>query len=271
MVSRRVIAAATAALLLAVPVVAENGTERCHVDVRRVRVSLGFAGQELFIYGQAPEGTRRVVSVIESPVNGDMRLMEKGRVGPFWLGVHQYAVSGLPALYLVALSCPGGNVLAPCPEKDGLKAANRILASVGQSVGPQALATRGQVSVLHGVHDAETEQRLFGGLWRLNASLGLWGVLHNRVRINGDGMYSYHATLPAKAPEGKYRITTWFLGGPGEIEAAEAQLFVRRWGLVAWLSRLARRRPYVYAAITVAIALAAGWLAGAFFRRGKTH
>lgn len=258
-------------LLAAGGVEAQNGGEHLRVDVRRVRVSLGFSGQKVFIFGRVPEGTRRVVTVIEAPGRGPVRLMEKGRVGPFWLGVRQYAVSGLPGLYLVELSCPGGNVLHNCPEQDPLREANRELAAVGVVVGPEAVAARARVEVLQGDGGAEAIGRLLGGLWKLESSLGLWGVDPNRIRLNGDGMYYFEARLPAHAPEGKYTITSWFLGLPGGPQSAGTELFVRRWGLVAWLSRLAARHPWVYALITVGIALGAGWLAGAVFRRRTDH
>ncbi|GEM_PF-1313362 len=250
---------------------AQNGGERLQVDVRRVRVSLGFSGQKVFIFGHVPEGTRRVVTVIEAPGRGPVRLMEKGRVGPFWLGVRQYAVSGLPGLYLVELSCPGGNVLRECPEEDPLGAANRELAAVGVMVGPEAIVSRASVEVLQGGGGARDLERLLDGLWELESSLGLWGVDPNRIRLNDEGMYYFEARLPAHAPEGKYTITSWFLGLPAGPRSASSELFVRRWGLVAWLSRLAARHPWIYALITVGIALAAGWLAGAVFRRRTDH
>ncbi|MCG6962443.1 MAG: TIGR02186 family protein, partial [Acidobacteria bacterium] len=117
-------AAVIVLLVAAAPVAAQNGSERLHVAVRRVHISAGFSGEEVFIYGRVPAGSERVVSIIESPATATVRLMEKGRVGPFWLGVHQYAVHDVPKLYLVSLSCPEGNVLHPCPESDSLAVVN---------------------------------------------------------------------------------------------------------------------------------------------------
>jgi len=52
---------------------------------------------------------------------------------------------------------------------------------------------------------------------------------------------------------------------------ARGELFVRRSGLVAWLSCLARRHPALYGGITILIAPAAGWFAGAIFRKETHH
>lgn len=258
-------------LLFAAPVAAQNGSERLHVAVRRVHISAGFSGEEVFIYGRVPAGTERVVSVIESPTTARVRLMEKGRVGPFWLGVHQYAVSHVPRLYLVSLSCPGGNVLHPCAERDSLAAVDAVLERIGQVVGPRALAERAEVEVLRGKEGPEDVKRVLKGFWELQDSRGLYHVSPNRIRLNDEGMYYYQAVLPAEAPEGKYEVAAYFLAGDAVVGTAVAELFVGRSGMVAWLSRLAERRALLYGLITIGIALAAGWLAGAIFRRRTNH
>lgn len=241
------------------------------VDVRRVRISLGFAGQQIFLFGQAPPGTERVVVVLEAPPCGPVRLMEKGRVGPFWLGVRQFRVEDVPGLYRVHLSCPGGNVLHPCPEQDSLPLVNRGLGAGGEVVGPEAIAMRAKVEVLSGQAGPEARREVLDGLWELQRRRGLYGVHPNSVRLNGAGRYYCTCRLPAAAPEGKYSATVYFLDGGRVLGAATEGLFVRRSGLVAWLSRLARHHAATYGGITVLIALAAGWLAGAIFRKETRH
>jgi len=241
------------------------------VDVRRVRISLGFAGQQIFIFGEVPSGTLRVVSVVEAPPAGPVRLMREGRVGPFWLGVDQYAVTGVPALYLVSISCPGGNVTRPCPEQDPLARAADVLGKSGIMVGPAEIERRARVTVLGGKGAEEGKQDLLEGFWMLEESRGLYAVNGNGIFLGPDGKYFYRATVPASAPEATYSITTYFLGQDSMIDAARVELFVCRQGLVAWLARLAERRAYLYGGITVLIALAAGLFVGTVFRRGGHH
>ncbi len=241
------------------------------VDVRRVSISLGFAGQQIFIYGQVPPGTRQVVSVVEAPSSGAVRLMRKGRVGPFWLGVEQYAVANVPGLYLVNISCPGGNVVRPCPVKELLPQINGILGKSGISVGPSAVARRARVEVLRGTSTGEKRESLLEGFWRLEESRGLYHVDENGIHLGPDGKYFYRAVVPVSAPEATYSITTYFLGETSMIDVSRVELFVCRQGLVAWLARLAERRAYLYGGITVLIALAAGLFVGTIFRRRGGH
>ncbi len=253
------------------PAPAQEASPLCRVDVRRVRISLGFSGQQVLVFGQVPPGTTQVASVVEAPPGRPVRLMLKGRVGPFWMGVRQYAVGGVPPLYLVNISCPGGNVLHPCPEKNVLESVNRRLEAEGVVLGPDAIVTGARVEVLRGEDSAAGTKQLFDGFWKLQASRGLYGVNENGIHLTGDGKYFYRATIPAHAPEAKYTITTYFLGSDALVDAARVELFVSRSGLVAWLARLAERQAYLYGGITVLIALAAGWFVGTIFRRGGGH
>ena len=255
----------------ALPLGAQEGSPLLRVDVRRVRISLGFAGQQIFIFGQVPGGTTRVVSVMEAPPGRPVRLMRKGRVGPFWFGVRQYAVAGLPTLYLVNMSCPGGNVLKPCPVPDLLSQVNHVLEKEGVTVGPKTIVRMAKVKVLKGSDSQEAMDQLFEGFWRLEASRGLYGVNDNGIHLTKDGKYFYRAIIPAHAPEAKYTITTYFLDSERLIDAARVELFVSRSGLVAWLARLAERQASLYGAITVFIALAAGLFVGTIFRRHGGH
>ncbi|HHQ47909.1 MAG TPA: hypothetical protein ENK19_03395 [Acidobacteria bacterium] len=255
----------------ALPLGAQEGSPLLRVDVRRVRISLGFAGQQIFIFGQVPEGTTRVVSVMEAPPGRPVRLMRKGKVGPFWFGVRQYAVAGLPTLYLVNMSCPGGNVLKPCPVPDLLSQVNHVLEKEGVAVGPKTIVRMAKVKVLKGSDSQEAMDQLFEGFWKLEASRGLYGVDDNGIHLTKDGKYFYRAIIPAHAPEAKYTITTYFLDSDRLIDAARVELFVSRSGLVAWLARLAERQAYLYGAITVFIALAAGLFVGTIFRRHGGH
>ncbi|WP_273500490.1 TIGR02186 family protein [Paracoccus sphaerophysae] len=50
------------------------------------------------------------------------------------------------------------------------------------------------------------------------------------------------------------------------IDSDQAPIWVRKVGLERWLYRLAMERPSRYGLMSVAIAMAAGWLASAAFR-----
>ena len=237
------------------------------LDVRRVEVSYAFSGRSVFLYGRAPEGTRRILAVIEGPPAGTIRLMEKGRVALFWLGVRQYGLGQVPGLYLINVSCPVCNGLQSCRHAGLLEACNRLLAPLDLAAGSPEIAARARLSSLSGPLRKGEAERVLEGFWTLEESRGLYGVRTNAIRLSPQGVYYHTFQLPAAAPEGRYRITTSFLSDSEVLGVKTNELFVRQTGIVEWLTRLADRRPVLYGAFTVLVALAAGWTAGTLFGR----
>ncbi len=258
------------ALTLLAPMAAGSPAPVVRMDARRVPISLSFSGQHVFLSARLPPGADGALAVMEGPPRGSVRLMRKGRLVLFWLGVRQYELSHLPEIYLVDLHCPVCNGMGECPHStaDGLSAA---LAASGLRIGPEALAARAGVQVLGGQPVAGEARTVIQGYWELQESRGVYGVRGNAIRIGRDGLLYHVFRLPTQAPEGKYHISTYFLRDHALVAMARNDLFVRQSGLVSWLSRLAERHAVTYGAFTVLIALLAGLLAGVVFKRGAKH
>jgi hypothetical protein len=257
--------------LALMPVGTRAASSSSFVETRRVNVSLAFSGQQVFLYGRAPEGTVRVVSVMEGPTGPPVRLLQKGRVALFWLGVRQYRLGGLPGLYLVDANCPLCNRVSGCPHTPKEEEWNRVLAASGSAAGRDAMHERAVIESLSGpLHEGEAETVL-DGYWDLQARRGLFAVNGSAVRLAATRAYYHTFELPPQSPDGRYLISTYFLSGDALLGSEQNELFVRKVGLIATLSRLAERRPGLYGAVTVLIAIAAGWLAGTLFRRGGGH
>lgn len=241
-------------------------TPRTEADVRRVTISLGFAGQAVFLHGQVPPDLEGMVAVVESPADRESWVVEQGRLGPLWLGLRQHRIAALPALYLVKMHDPARNVLRSSGPALGLESVNRALAEhqVGP-VGPPALEARAVVERVGGLGDGRNPQEIVAGFWELQERRGLYGVDANAIRVSPDGMFSYWVVLPAVAPEGRYTITTHYLLRSGAV-TERCRLVVRKSGAVALVTRAARRRSALYGITAVMSAIAVGWLAGALGR-----
>jgi hypothetical protein len=266
-----ILAVATLALNLfaAAPQVVPESTTR--LATRRVPISYSFSGQQVFLYGQLPPGSNGVFAVMEGPGGGKLRLMKKGKVVLFWMGVRQYALAHAPGLYLVNLHCPLCNGQGDCTHTTDLKTINRTLGSAADHIGPEAILARTSLEILNGEPEAEEHAQLIDGFWKLQESHGLYGLHENAIRVTEDRVLYHVFDLPAEAPEGKYRILTHFLRDETLVAVARNDLFVRQSGVIAWLSRLAERHALTYGGFTVAIALLAGFLAGSLFRGGAKH
>ena len=258
-------------LLAALPAQAQDQPPSARVQTRRVTISLTFTGQHIFLYGRVLPGSQQVLAVMEGPSAGAVRLMEKGRVALFWLGVRQYRLTGVPGVYLANASGAACSVSPPCPPSVARVAWDRSAAAANLAVGPEAIRARANLESLSGDLAPGEADRILDGYWRLQSGRGLYETRHNAIRISRDGSFYHFFAIPTQAPEGKYRITTYFLAEDRLLGVAENELFVRKSGFVAWLSRLAERQALAYGASAVLIAVTAGWLAGVIFRRGGGH
>jgi hypothetical protein len=258
-------------LLTLLPVLAAGQGGGSQVAVRRVSMSLSFSGDRVFLFGKVPPDTVSVLAVMEGPSPGEIRLMEKGRVAIFWMGVHQYRLVNAPGYYWVNVSCPQCNGLARCEHPVDLAAFNHMLAPLHAMVGEEAVETQARLERVTGTLEPGEDERVLGGFWSLQARRDLYGVTSNAIRINADGAFYHAFSIPTQAPEGRYHITTYFFSHNAVVGMAQNDLFVRKTGLVAWLSRMAERNALTYGIFTIAIAVSAGWLAGALFRRGGGH
>jgi hypothetical protein len=250
------------------PVVSETAAR---VATRRVPISYSFSGHQVFLYGQLPPGTNGVFAVMEGPSLGEARLMKKGKVVFFWMGVRQYELAHAPGLYLVNLHCPLCNGQGHCTHATDLEAINRALGSAADHIGPDAILAKTSLEVLGGEPEEGEHAQVVEGFWKLQESHGIYGLRENAIRVAEDGVLYHVFDLPAEAPEGKYRILTHFLRDETLVAVARNDLFVRQSGVIAWLSRLAERHALTYGGFTVAIALLAGFLAGSLFRGGAKH
>jgi hypothetical protein len=241
------------------------------VATRRVPISYSFSGHQVFLYGQLPPGSNGVFAVMEGPGSGEARLMKKGRVVLFWMGVRQYELAHAPGLYLVNLYCPICNGQGECSHATDLNAINRALGSAADPIGPDAILARTSLTVLNGEVREGEHAEVVKGFWKLQVHRGLYGLNENAIRVTDAGTLYHVFDLPAEAPEGKYRILTHFLRDDTLVAVARNDLFVRQSGVIAWLSRLAERHALTYGGFTVAIALLAGFLAGSLFKGGAKH
>ncbi len=263
----------TAAILLAAALAA-HGAEMpdsrwvgdTEVDVRRVAISLGFAGQLVFVHGTTPADLEGMVAIVEAPPQDDCRIMEKGRLGPIWLGLRQYRIGALPSFYLVLAHDPGRNRLHDRAPGLDLGDLNRQLEARGVApVGAAALASRALVQPIGGLGRGADPAALLDSLWTMQADRGLFGIDLDAIRVSRDGMYSYWLMLPEVAPEGRYTITTHYLRRSGLV-TEHSGLLVRRTGAVAVITRLASRHSALYGITTVLLAVVIGWLSGALDR-----
>ena len=95
---------------------------------------------------------------------------------------------------------------------------------------------------------------------------GSYFVLTSGVTVTEESLFETRIALPANLVEGDYRARIFLLRDKSVVDVFESSIEVRKVGLERWIYTMAHERPAVYGLISIAVALAAGWLASAFFR-----
>ncbi len=221
----------------------------------RISITANFDGSEILIFGAVkreapvPEGAgplQVAISVAGPSVPVTVRRKEK-RFG-IWINTDAVEVDAAPSFYAVATSAPWQEVLKDIEDLRHKVSIPRAIRSVGAPMD---------------ISDAEA---FTDALIRIRRDAELYQILPNTVIVTEETLFRTSIALPANLTEGDY-LARMFLTRDGEvIDEFETKIFVKKVGLERFLFNLAHERPLVYGILSLAIAIAAGWLASAVFR-----
>ena len=242
-----------AAALLAVPLWAASpapalASETLVVDLSsdEVAITTGFTGTELLLFG-AKQESGDVVVVLQGP-NRDAVVRKRERVAGVWVNGESMVFRGVPAYYHVAATRPLEEIAPP-----------DLLARLGIAAGTLDLA---------GTTEAPAARRapFRDGLIRNRTRQGLFGYDPRGVRVQSERLFRATAVFPANVPTGPYRVNVYLFDRGKLLARQESVLVVRKVGLEASVFNFAHRQATLYGVVAIAVAVAAGWLAGFIFR-----
>jgi uncharacterized protein (TIGR02186 family) len=222
---------------------------------RRVAITANFDGSEILLFGavkrEEPVNLADPLSVIITVAGPSQRVTvrRKERVAGIWVNSDAVEVHGAPSFYSVSTTRPLDQALTEAEDLRWKITVPQALRSVG------APAT---VTDAPAFTEALIRIRLRNGAYLMNESA---------ISFVGQTLFKTAITLPANLTEGDYKVSL-YLTRNGQVVAHDTTtLFVRKVGLERWLYRLAHDKPLVYGLLSIFIAIAAGWIASAIFRR----
>ena len=238
-------------LALALPVQAEEIV--ADLSQNRVAITANFDGSEITIYGAvsrdsvAPDGELGVIVTIEGPSEPVIGRRKEKRLG-IWVNTEALEVDAAPTFYAVATSGPFAQLLN---ETENL----RFKISI-----PSAIRA---VGVVDSVGDMDS---FLEALIRVRSAKNLYQLREDGVRVSGNTLFTTAIALPSNLTEGEYRARIFLTRNGAVVDNFETKIEVSKVGLERFLYNLAHDRPLIYGLLSLAIAIAAGWMASAFFR-----
>ncbi|MCY4180306.1 MAG: TIGR02186 family protein [Litoreibacter sp.] len=240
------------ALLAGLPVWAEQVV--ADMSLRDVEITANFDGSDILIYG-AIKGAREeenlapleVVIAISGP-QGPITVRRKEKHFGIWVNTDAIKVDRAPSFYAVASSGALEDTLTYTEDL-------RYQVSIPRAI--YAVGTPAEI---------EDPESFTEALIRIRKGQNLYQQLDNTVEVQQQSLFSTTIDLPANLVEGVYP-TRIFITREGEVVGKLTTFIdVRKVGLERWIYDLAHDRPLIYGVLSLTIAIAAGWLASAFFR-----
>ncbi|WP_322865177.1 TIGR02186 family protein [Aquicoccus sp. G2-2] len=220
----------------------------------RVAITANFDGSEILIFGgvkrEAPPPTGaplEVVIVIEGP-SVPLTVRRKAKKYGIWINADSVSISSAPAFYSVSTSAPFNDAINHTEDLRHHISVPRAIRSIGAA---------SYVSDPEAFTDAVIRIRQENGLYQFN---------ENAVQFEEQTLFRTTVHLPSNLTEGNYKTRIFLTRNGNVVSHFETTIGVHKVGLEQFLYSLSHERPLIYGLLSLAIAIAAGWGASAFFR-----
>lgn len=221
-----------------------------------VAITATFDGSDVLIFGAvqrdtaAPEGAPLGVIITLGGPERTATIWKKVRRLGIWANGPSLKLLNAPTFYAVATSDPLDDILLRREDLRHRISTLRALHYLGDG-GP--------------THTAFVESMI-----RIRSSEGRFQQLEGQVSVEEETLFHTRITLPSNLTEGDYAARIFLTRGGEVVDSYETVIPVIKVGLERWLYSLAHEQSLIYGLLSLAIAIAAGWLASAVFRFIKT-
>lgn len=239
----------TLLLVLALPATAQEEIV-LGLSQDEVAITATFEGSEILVFGairrdsQPPPGKLGVIVTVAGP-DTPLVVRRKDRRLGIWVNVDDVKIDAAPSFYAVASSAPLGDILRASEDLRNRITLDQAIREVGTNV---------------------LDSRSFSrALIRIREENGLYQTLESSVDVSRDTLFETRIAMPANLTEGFY-VTRILLTRDGNVvDTYETTIPVKKVGLERWLYNLAHEQAMLYGLMSLAIAIASGWLASAAF------
>jgi uncharacterized protein (TIGR02186 family) len=233
-------AAMPVGVLAAPPLVAD-------LSSKQIRITTDFTGANLLLFG-AMDGAGDVVVVVRGP-RAQTVVRRKERIGGIWVNGSERVFNSVPGYYFVAGSRPLDEITDGATLDRLRIGVDRIPLELSSSTDPQDVQ-----SFREGLIDLKQEQ-------------GLFSAEPAKISIAENRLFRVDLTFPSNVPTGPYTADIYLFRNGKPVGSSQTTLAVRKAGLEAAVYDFAHRHSAFYGIFAIVIALFAGWLAGAIFRK----
>jgi uncharacterized protein (TIGR02186 family) len=225
-----------------------------------IEIGLSYRGDQIHFFGVNPVPGSDMVIRLTAAKEEAVKLSVKGRVGPFWMTVKQYEVTGAPFIYKIHASKPLDQIVSPeTAEQLGL--------------GYPSIRHAMKLHLIRGEAASDDVDKIFKGLLKIKEKANLYNIVTDpkRLEIAEGKLFKHYFRFPSAATEGRYLVES-FCFEKGQLVAYGKDLIeIKKVGLEAWFTHTSQNSPVFFGILAVLIAAGAGLLVGVIFGKGGHH
>ncbi|WP_420405678.1 TIGR02186 family protein [Nisaea sp.] len=243
-----------AAFAIAALVLIWSGSARAQdliadLSSHRVDITTGFTGADLLLFGSVDD-TGDIVVTVTGPKE-TVTVRRKDRVAGIWMNTRSMQFTGAPNFYAVASNRPLEEIAPP-----------EVLAR--QEIGADNL----RLKTVEGETGAREEVAEFrNALIRRKRAQGLYAQTPGDITVIASKLFRTQVHFPATLATGIYTAVVYLIRDGRVVHAQTTPLVVEKVGIGAEVYTFAHTRSAIYGLAAIVIAVVAGWLAAAVFRK----
>ncbi|MBE3639403.1 TIGR02186 family protein [Mangrovicoccus algicola] len=240
-------------LLLILPWTAQAEEVVLGLSQDEVAITATFDGSSILIFGavkrEAPPPTDLpldVVIAVQGPTE-TVTVRKKARRFGIWINSGAVEIDVAPSFYAVATTRPLSVALSQTEDLRHRVSLDRAVRTIGAA------------------EEAQDAPSYLAALKRLRQGEGSYLVREGAVALDQETLFRTSIRMPANLTVGNYKTRIFLTRGGQVVDSYETVIYVHKVGLERWTFSLAHEQPLVYGALSLIIAIAAGWAASAAF------
>jgi uncharacterized protein (TIGR02186 family) len=225
-----------------------------------IEIGLSYRGDEIHFFGVNPVPGSDLIIRLTAEKSEEVKLSVKGRVGPFWMTVKQYDVTGAPFMYKIHSTKPLDQIISPALAEE-------------LELGYKAVRSKMKMRLARGEAAPDDGEKVFNGLIKIKEKANLYNIVEDpkRLEITEGRLFKHYFRFPAAATEGRYQVESFSFRNGELIGYGKDLIEIKKVGLEHWLTRISQDHPVFFGIMAVLIAVGAGLLVGMIFRKGGHH
>lgn len=212
-----------------------------------IEISVDFAGTDILFFG-AIDGQGDVIVTVTGPLRSEI-VRQKSRVAGIWVNANSRVFETVPAYYHVAATRSLKEIAPP-------QLFNHY--QIGAPEIQFGYAPEQAAGDLAAYRDA---------LIRNKQRLGLYNNAPNKIDVRGGQLFRTTFSFPANVTTGTYNVDVYLIRKGRIVSTRSRALSITKVGVGATIFDFAHQHAPIYGIMAVVVALFAGWLAGALFRK----